>query len=90
MLWLLLPAGGAGVLLGLWLRVPALLAASVALVGTAAVLMTLGEWPLGEAIAFIFMLLTALQVGYLVGLLLPSAWTRVASRHLSRVSTRRR
>ena len=90
MLWLLVTASGAGVLLGLWLRVPVLLAASIVLVITTSIWMTLEQWPLLEAIGFIFVLLITLQVGYLVGLLLSAAWTRVASRHPSPVSTSRR
>ena len=80
MLWLLLTAIALGILLGLWLRVSALLGASVALVVATAVLMTLGQWSLLQAIGFIYLLLITLQVGYLVGLLLSGARTRLAAR----------
>ena len=80
MLWLLLTASALGILLGLWLRVSALLGASVALVVAATVLMTLGQWSLLQAIGFIYLLLITLQVGYLVGLLLSGARRHLASR----------
>jgi len=90
MLWLLVAVGAFAVLIGLWLRVPAVLVASMALAATTVVLMTLGQRPLLEAIVFIFTLLTTLQVGYLAGVILSSAWLRVASRHPPQVSTSRR
>jgi hypothetical protein len=87
MLWLLVTASALGILLGLWLRVSALLGASVALVVTTAVLMTLGQWSLLQAIGFIFILLSTLQVGYLVGLLLSGARTRLPHGNPPQVST---
>src|SRR5262245_40200138 len=91
MLWLLIAAGGTGILLGMWFRVPALLAASVGLFAVTTVLMMRGQWPLLSAIVFIFTLLTTLQVGYLVGVMLSSAWQRIASRrHASQISAGRR
>jgi hypothetical protein len=80
MLWLLVTASVLGILLGLWLRVSSLLGASIALVVTSAILMTLGQWSLLQAIGFIYLLLSMLQVGYLVGLLFSGARTRLASR----------
>jgi len=91
MLWLLITVAGMGVLLGLWLRVPSVAAVSAALVPTPVLLITLKQWPLLEAIGFLFLLLTILQIGYLVGLLFSLAWKRVAPRHSSsRVSSDRR
>src|SRR6516164_5678389 len=79
MLWLLVTASAFGILLGLWLRVSALLGASVVLVVATAVLMTLGQWSLLQAIGLIYLLLITLQLGYLVGLLLSGARTRLAA-----------
>ena len=91
MLWLLVTVGGTGVLLGMWFRVPALLAASVGLFAVSTVLMIRELWPLLSAIAFIFTLMTTLQVGYLVGVMFSSAWQRIASRrHASQISAGRR
>jgi hypothetical protein len=91
MLWLLITVAGMGVLLGLWLRVPSVAAVSAALVPTPVLLITLKQWPLLEAIGFLFLLLTILQIGYLVGLLFSLAWKRVAPRHnSSRVSSDRK
>ncbi len=70
MFWeLIIAAGAAGVSIGLWFRVPALIAASVlvAAVGIAAGFMR-GHPAL--AVLDIALALTTLQVGYLLGLLL--------------------
>ena len=91
MLWLAITVAGTGVLFGLWLRVPALLAISAALVPIPVLLITLQQWSVLKTIAFLFLLLTILQIGYLIGLVLAYAWTRVAPRHNSpRVSSGRR
>jgi len=91
MLWLVIAVAGTGVLFGLWLRVPALLAISATLVPIPVLLITLHQWSVLEAIAFLFLLLTILQIGYLIGLVLAYAWTRVAPRHNSpRISSGRR
>ena len=91
MLWLVIAVAGTGVLFGLWLRVPALLAISAALVPIPVLLITLQQWSVLKAIAFLFLLLTILQIGYLIGLVLAYAWTRVALRHNSpRISSGRR
>ena len=79
MLWLLAMAGGMGVVLGLWLRVPSVIAASGALVLLCSIVMPLGDWPPLTAIAFSFALLGALQCGYLVGLIVSCAWARARS-----------
>jgi hypothetical protein len=91
MLWLVITVAGTGILFGLRLRAPAVLAISAALVPIPLLLITLKQWALLEAIAFLFLLLTILQICYLVGLVLSYAWTRVAPRHNSpRVSSGRR
>lgn len=79
MLWLLAMAGGMGVVLGLWLRVPSVIAASGALVLLCGVVMPLGDWPLLTAIAVSFALVGALQCGYLIGLMLSCVWARATS-----------
>jgi hypothetical protein len=88
MLWLLVTASALGLLLGLWLRVAALLGASVALAMTTAVLMALGHWSLLQAIGFIFILLSTLQVSYLGGLLLSVVWTRLRNSRGNRLVRR--
>jgi hypothetical protein len=90
MLWLSIAAAGGGVLLGLWLRVPAVCAASVAVVVNVVVLMTIERRPLLEAVAYASLLVIILQLGYLVGLLLSGTRARVTSRDPSHVSTCRR
>ena len=57
-----------GVVLGLLLRVASILAASVVLVIVSAILLPLlTEWSLLNAVEFLFVLLSVLQCGYLVG-----------------------
>jgi len=91
MVWLLITVAGTGVLFGLWLRVPSIVAVSAALFPTPVLLITLKQWPLPEAIGFLFLLLAILQVGYLVGLLFSLAWKRVAPRYnASRIPNDRR
>jgi|EndMetStandDraft_9_1072997.scaffolds.fasta_scaffold00588_2 hypothetical protein len=76
MLWLLAVAGLAGLLLGWWVRVPALIAAS----GMAAVLSMTAATQMGFgfllSLGLTFALLSALQVGYIAGLALSCAWSR--------------
>ena len=83
MLWLLITVAGTGFLFGLWLRVPSIVGVSAALVPTPVLLITLKQWPPLEAIGFLCLLLTILQIGYLLGLILSYAWTRVARRQNS-------
>jgi hypothetical protein len=69
-----------GVLLGLRLRVASILAASVVLVMVSAVLMPLfTEWSLLNAVGFLFVLLSVLQCGYLVGAFIAFNQTRTRS-----------
>jgi hypothetical protein len=76
MLWLFAGSGLAGLLLGWWFRVPALIAVS-ALAGLvsmiAATHMGLGWW---LAAGLTIALLGTLQVGYLAGLMLSCALAR--------------
>ena len=68
MLWLIVSAASTGILLGLWLRVPSVLAASLLVAVAGAVLVPLlTEWSLLTGMAFVFVLLGALQFGYLAG-----------------------
>jgi hypothetical protein len=90
MLWLYVGAAGVGALLGLlWLRVIAVLVASVVLVATAIVLMTVRQWSLLGAVVNLLILLATLQFSYLVALMVPSARIRVASHDTFDASTRR-
>ena len=76
MLWAFAAAGGTGLLLGLWFRVPALIAASGL---TAVACFSLAPFAdLGLMLSFVFTiaLLGVLQAGYLAGLLLFCAWSR--------------
>ncbi len=65
--------GSLGFLLGLWLRVPAVVAAS----GVTAVVCLLASTELGRAstVAVTLALVSVLQVGYLAGLML--SWLRM-------------
>jgi hypothetical protein len=79
MLWLMAAATGTGILLGLRLRVPSVVAASAGVVVVCIVLMLRAQWSLLAAMAFMFATLAALQCGYLVGLMLSYVWIRVRS-----------
>ena len=86
MLWLFIMAAVAGLLLGLaLLRVLAVLAASIALVVTAVVWMTRGQWGLLDTIVYTLLLLASLQCSYLLGFIFSIRWTRVASPKCSRI-----
>lgn len=86
--WLLVVAGAFGILLGLWMRVPSVIAASCALVLLCSAVMPLAGWSALTAIAYIFALLGALQCGYLIGLGLSHPWMTARGRaRLSRGST---
>ncbi len=67
MIWAVIIAGGTGLLLGLLLKVPAVLAASVVAVAAGMALTTLTSWPLLDTFMYCGALLATLQVGYLVG-----------------------
>ena len=80
--WLILAAGGVGCLLGLWLmRVP-----FIALISSAFVLVCVGnapyaQWGLWASIWLTVALISALQSGYLAGLLASAAWMRANAPH---------
>ena len=76
MIWAVIIAGGAGLLLGLLLKVPAVLAASVVAVAAGMALTTLTSWPLLDTVIYCGALLVILQVGYLVGGALACARSR--------------
>ena len=79
LLWALAIAGGTGLLLGLWLRVPAVLAASAATVAACTILLPFANWSLLTAILLGFGLSIALQFGYLAGLMLWCALSQAGS-----------
>jgi len=86
--WLLVVACGLGVLLGLWMRLPSIVAASAALVLLSAVVMPLAGWSPLTTIVSIFALLGALQCGYLIGVGLSLPWLTARGRaRLPRNST---
>ena len=72
MLWAVTTIGGMGLLLGLWLRVPAIIAAGVTVIPFIA-LAPLTQWSLPAIVLLCFGSLTALQLGYLVGVTLACA-----------------
>ena len=77
MFWLVLAAGGVGCVVGLWL----LRAPSIALVSSALVLVCVGvallaQWGLWASLGLTVALVSALQAGYLAGLLASWAWMR--------------
>jgi hypothetical protein len=76
MFWeLIIAAGAVGVSIGLWFRVPALIAASV-LVAAAGIAAGFMRGRPAFAVLDIALALTTLQVGYLLGLLLTSRCRR--------------
>lgn len=82
MLWLVLAAGGMGVLFGFWLlRVHLVVAASVALILVCIVAALLARWPALGSVAFIVAAVGALQFGYLAGVLTSLVRTRERAPH---------
>ena len=65
--WAFVVASATGLLLGLWLRVFAVLAASLVTVFACIVLAPITNWSLLTGIVFCAGLLATLQVSYLVG-----------------------
>jgi hypothetical protein len=77
--------GSIGLLLGFWFRVPALVAASsvtVLLYSSVGPFIELGP---ASAAMITFALVGVLQVGYLAGLMLSCAWSRVGAPALSAI-----
>ena len=80
MLWSIVSAASTGILLGLRLRVPSVLAASfLVAVASAVFLPLLIEWSLLTGMTFVFVLLAALQFRYLAGALIASGHKRTRS-----------
>jgi hypothetical protein len=80
MLWAMVSVACIGILLGLWLRVGSVLAASLILAAVSTPLLPLfTEWSLLRAAGFLFALLSALQGGYLVGAVIACSQTRTQS-----------
>ena len=73
MLWALATVVGMGLLLGLWLRVPAIIAASGVTVIALIALAPPKQWSLLAIVLLGCGSLTALQIGYLVGVTLACA-----------------
>ena len=86
MLWAFASATLMGIMFGLFLRVPAVLAASVIIVASCIALMPIADWSLLQAAAFSFGMLAAFQYGYLAGLLFAHA--KYARRLLPRLIQR--
>jgi hypothetical protein len=78
MLWAFAAATLMGFVFGLFLRVPAVLAASVMLVASCIALMPIAHWSLLPTVAFTFGMLAAFQYGYLGGV-----WARRLSPRLN-------
>ena len=72
-------AGGTGLLLGLRFRVPAVFVASVVVAVACIATAPLIDLPLLTSVAVAFGLLSALQGGYLMGLIVRGAWSRFLS-----------
>jgi hypothetical protein len=76
MLWAFAFATVMGIVFGLFLRVPAVLAASVMIAACCVALIPIAHWSLLPAAAFTFGMLAIFQCGYLAGLLLSRVWVR--------------
>jgi hypothetical protein len=68
--------GSVGLVLGLWLRAPALIAASGVTAVVCLSVAPLTELGPASAVGMTFTLVGVLQVGYLAGLMLSCAWSR--------------
>ena len=73
-MWAFTVTGGMGLLLGLWFRVPALIAIS-GLVAATYLPVALTELGPASALVRTVALLAALQFGYIAGLVLAFAWS---------------
>jgi hypothetical protein len=76
MLWAFAAAGGMGLLLGLWFRMPVLLTASALTVAAGLLLVPFKEMGAMAGVGVTYALLAMLQVGYLAGLVVSHAWPR--------------
>lgn len=75
---LMFAAGATGVMLGLWFRVQALIAASALTVLAWLVIAAFTEFDLLATAGTLLLLLSLLQVGYLAGLVVAHAWSRAS------------
>ena len=89
MLWATMAAAGAGLLLGLRFRISAMVAASVALVALSCLAATFMQRPQLTTLASIYILLAALQGGYLTGVAATCAWSRVRRKSALLMATRK-
>jgi ABC-type amino acid transport system permease subunit len=80
MFWATATAAGMGVLLGLWFRVNALIAGSIALLALSCVVALFRQQPFLMSLAFTYAVLVSLQSGYIVGVALACAWPRLTRR----------
>ena len=80
MLWAFASATLMGIVFGLFLRVPAVLAASVLIVASCIGLMPIAHWSLLPTVAFTFGMLAAFQYGYLGGVLARRLFARLNHR----------
>ena len=74
MLWALVLAGGTGFVVGLGLRVPALVVASALTTLISVIVVPLAQWSLTARAAYTVALLCLLQWGYLAGATLLAFW----------------
>ena len=79
MLWAIITATGAGLLLGLRFRLTAVIAASVATMALSCLAATLMQLSLLSALGLTYLLLAALQGGYLTGVAATCAWTSIGT-----------
>jgi Na+-transporting methylmalonyl-CoA/oxaloacetate decarboxylase beta subunit len=73
---LMFAAGATGVMLGLWFRVQALIAASAATVLSFLLIAAFTDFGVLAAAGTLLLLLSLLQAGYLAGLMVAHAWSR--------------
>ena len=76
MLWAFAAAGGMGLLLGLWFRMPVLLTASALTAAAGVLFVPFKEMGAMAGVGLVYALLATLQVGYLAGLVLSYTWSR--------------
>jgi hypothetical protein len=67
LVWAVIIAGATGLLLGLWLQVPAVIATSALALVAGAVLTALTNWSLLGSVLYCAGLLATLQIGFLSG-----------------------
>ena len=87
MTWMLFIGCGLALLLGLFMRLPSVIAASAALVLSGSIVLPLAGWPALAAIAYLFALVSALQCGFLIGVGVSQSWTMRNRTRMSRYGT---